>query len=726
MLLGSGAVWHGSHATLALLVVWLHALPLSVIVSGRPLDSPLPWDLAFEKANALVAKMTSDEKYSLMHGIGWWRIPVLGKGPPRKWWYGGNTRAIPRFGIPSLNMNDAGAGFRDQWTDNAGTSTCWPSLLALASTWNTVTVRAFAEALGDEFKAKGANVMLGPTIDVHRVARGGRNFESLTGDDPYLGARLTKVYIEGIQSRGVAAVMKHWIFNNQETNRGSYSSIVDDKTANEIYYAPFRAAIDAGVSAAMCSYNQVGGVHSCSNERYLKVLKEELGFRGFVMSDWYATHTTSVEQGLDQEMPASEHFSPKSLAQVSPSLINASASRIVAAMYRLNLLYSMQCSPPHCADVERKNVSTEAHRKLAHAIATESVVLLKNVDKVLPITSDAVKTIAVVGSPAVAKPKENPLHLHLFPLGDYYSGGGSSHVTPAYVITPLDGIKQRAAVAGIKVISSATDSIPSATAAASQADVTIVVAATTSTETWDRKSLSLDNGADALIRAVTVKAKRTVVLMQVPGVVVMPWRDSVFGIATMFLGGQETGSAWASVVFGDHAPTGRLPMMFPASEKDTISPSGESHINYSEGLHTSYRNTNLTAAFPFGHGLTYTTFEYGNASAGKCIDLRSTCVRLPIRNDGKLAGQTTVQLYLEFPSVAGFRTPVLKGFQRTGELAPGASAEVTFRLQKRDVSYWDSAGRWVVAPTLVAHLGESSADLRQTVHLSTGAAEVIV
>jgi len=722
--LGSGTGWHGSHATLALRFAWLRALSLIIFVSGQQFDSPLSWDLAFEKADALVMQMTSEEKYSLMHGIGWWWIPIIRMGPVKKWWYTGNIPAIPRLGVPSLSMNDAGGGFRDHWTANAGSSTCWPSLLALASTWNTGTVRDYAEALGDEFSAKGANMILGPSIDMHRVARGGRNFESLCGEDPYLGARLTEVYVQGVQSRKVAAVMKHWVFNNQETHRGSYSSIVDDKTANEMYYPPFRAAIDAGVSAAMCSYNQVDGVHSCSNERYMKVLKEELGFRGFVMSDWWATHTTSVEQGLDQELPGSDHFSPESLARVRPTLVNASARRILAAMYRLDLMNSTKCSPPHCKEWLRKNVSTEAHQKLARSIATESVVLLKNVDDVLPITSDKVKTIAVVGSPAVSKPRKNLFFFHVFPYGDYYSGGGSGHVTPAYVVTPLEGIKRRAAVAGIKVISSARNSIRGATAAASKADVTIVVAATTSGETRDRKSLNLDNGANALISAVAKKAKRTVVLMQVPGVVMMPWRDSVFGIATMFLGGQETGSAWASVIFGDHAPTGRLPIMFPAAESDTVSPSQDSHIIYSEGLHTSYRNTNLTAAFPFGHGLTYTTFKYGKASARKCAG--ATCVRLSIWNDGKLTGETTVQLYLEFPPVAGFLTPVLKGFQKTGAIRPGRSSKVTFRLHRNDVSYWDSAGTWVVAPTLVVHLGESSADLRQTIKLSFGGSVVFV
>jgi beta-glucosidase len=274
-------------------------------------------------------------------------------------------------------MQDAAGGFRDAWTFNAGLATCWPSLLAAAATWDVDTVREFAVALGEEFSGKGANAILGPSINVHRVARGGRNFEYLSGEDPYLGARLTEAYVEGVQSKGVAAVMKHWVFNNQETNRHTQSSNVDDRTAWEIYYPPFQAAVEAGVSAAMCSYNQIDGVPACGNEKHLSVLKDKMGFRGFVQSDWYATHSTSIKQGLDQEMPGTgKFFSPKALAKVNASLIDASVRRILAVMYRMDLFNSTKTSAP-AKDFLMKDVRSESHKMLARKTATESVVLLK-------------------------------------------------------------------------------------------------------------------------------------------------------------------------------------------------------------------------------------------------------------------------------------------------------------------------------------------------------------
>ncbi|CAK0877237.1 unnamed protein product, partial [Prorocentrum cordatum] len=284
----------------------------------------------------------------LLTGLGW-------DGDLQKWFYVGNTAPIPELGIPSLNMQDAASGFRTYWTELVGTVTCWPSLLSMAATWDPDAVEMYAQAVGEEFKGKGANGILGPSVDVHRVARNGRNFEYLSGEDPYLGSVLAKAYVRGVQSQGVFAVMKHWIFNSQETNRDYQSSIVDDKTAWELYYPPFQAAVDAGVSAAMCSYNRIGGQYSCANEKTLQtVLKDQMGFKGFIQTDWWAAKAMGMPAGLDQEMPGSHgggpgsdvFFTPEGLASQDPQRVDDAVYRVLSVIYRLQLETSTPCSAP--------------------------------------------------------------------------------------------------------------------------------------------------------------------------------------------------------------------------------------------------------------------------------------------------------------------------------------------------------------------------------------------
>lgn len=764
------------------------ALLLALPCGARGKVTPLPWDEAEAKAKALLDQMEPAEKYSLMRGIGWTastspaepgvpggytRCPMgsftcgadnfecapgctciydacykpaqnqsLLKGQLDKWWYVGNTAPNFRLGIPSLNLQDAAGGFRTYWTELVGTVTCWPSLLSMAATWDVKMVETLAVALGEEHNGKGANGILGPSINVHRVARGGRNFEYLSGEDPYLGAQLTGAYVRGVQSQGVLAVMKHFVLNNQETNRNTESSNVDDQTLWELYYPPFQAAVDAGASAAMCSYNLEDGTYSCSNSKQLQNLKRRMGFKGFVQSDWWATHATSVEAGLDQEMPGTEtFFSPANLAALNQTAVDASVLRILSVMYRLDLFNSTKTSSPS-EEWFMKNVTGAAHRSLALASATESIVLLRNIGGVLPLTyldgTARVQTIAVVGSPAVAQPYDPAAPGAAWQQGDYYSGGGSGHVTASTLalVTPLQGITAKAALLGIQVVAAPSDDHTAAAAAARSADVTIVVAATTSGESLDRASLSLDNDADGLISAVASAARPTVVLVQAPGAVTMPWRDDVGAILTMFLGGQETGSAWAAVLFGDHAPTGRLPIMLPATEQDTILPGTSAVVPYLEGLRTSYRNSDFTAAFPFGHGLTYTTFEFGPMISAACGD--ALCISAPILNTGNVAAKSVAQLYMEFPPVALQPAATLKGFAKTAVLRPGGAETVTFTLTDRDLSYFDTTatsyadgtatpGAWKKVASAVAHLGASSADLRQSLPLILqGAPEVLV
>mmetsp|Transcript_131308 Transcript_131308/g.280838 ORF Transcript_131308/g.280838 Transcript_131308/m.280838 type:complete len:763 (-) Transcript_131308:148-2436(-) len=526
--------------------------------------------------------------------------------------------------------------------------------------------------------------------------------------------------------------MKHWIFNVQETNRGSESSHVDDKTAWELYYPPFQAAVEAGVSAAMCSYNKVDGIYACGSPKQLQeVLKKRMGFQGFVMTDWWALHSTAIGQGVDQEMPGTgqtTYFKPEQLKFSAADVIDNSVERVLSVVYRVGLGKSTKCSPPHCQPFFVKNMTSDAHTALARTLATESIVLLQNRGNTLPLTPDSVKTIAIVGGPAVAKPF-NPngggqgAGGDWF-TGDYYSGGGSGHTVAGYVVTPLDGIRRRAALAGMQVVASPNNDANAAIAAARQADVTIIVAATTSGESRDRPHLHLDHYADDFIAKVAGQSKHTIVLMQIPGAVLMPWRDSVSSILAMFMGGQETGNAWADVLFGDHAPTGRLPIMMPLSVDDTIEPAG-GDVNYIEGMKTSYRNKAFKHTFPFGHGLTYTTFEYEKPVAGLCADGAEgirMCISVHLRNTGRRSAKTIAQLYIAMPADAGHPAPILKGFQKTGIVPPGGTSEVIFRLGLRDLSYYDiGTGTWEEASGVTCSVGESSADIRHSLHIERDA-----
>mmetsp|Transcript_49799 Transcript_49799/g.125440 ORF Transcript_49799/g.125440 Transcript_49799/m.125440 type:complete len:956 (+) Transcript_49799:40-2907(+) len=715
----------------------LEAHAASDNTSSPPMGTEQEWQMLcddsgnFSSVNLTLQMVPEGEKLSLLRGVGWWH-PENGWYTLKKWWYVGNTVAIPRLNVPSLNMQDAAAGFRPTWAEVSGSETVWPSLLSMAATWDPVVVREFAEALGREFKQKGANAILGPSVNVHRVARNGRNFEYLSGEDPFLGSQLVKAYVQGIQSQGVIAVMKHWVFNQQETNRGSENSIVDDKTAWELYYPPFQAAVDAGVSAAMCSYNKVDGIYSCSNGKQLQILREKMGFKGFVQSDWWATHSTSVHAGLDQEMPGigsgrfqhEAFFSADRLEAADQEAVDEAAKRILAAIYRMNISDDTQCTPPHCKDWFLKNVSTPAHVSLARSAAAKSVVLLQNEHAVLPLTASRVSTIAIIGAAANASsfdPNGQGQGYGDWATGDYYSGGGSGHMQGA-VVTPLDGLAQRAQELGINVIVSATNDATAGAAAARSADIAIVVAGTTSGESRDRPDLHLDQGADNLIEAVQEAAVRTVVLVQAPGAVVMPWRSSVDGILIMFLGGQETGNAWSDIVFGDQVPTGRLPIMLPETEGDSIPVETEEMITYSEGMNTSYRSDGFRAAYPFGHGLTYTTFEYSSPINVSMCGQTEACkfrVHVNVKNTGNRTAPTIVQLYLQSPAEACHPKPLLKGFQKTADVEPNATEEVAFELMERDLSYYDAVGaRWVMANgTFVAHVGESSADIRQAENL---------
>jgi len=642
----------------------------------------------------------------------------------------GTVAPIQRLGVPALRLQDASGGFRPTGPDEYGTVTSWPSMLTLAASWDETMVERVAAAIAREFKGKGANVLLGPGLNVHRTPYGGRNWEYLSGEDPYLGARLAPVYVQSVQNEGVMAVIKHFAFNEQETERNSEDSVVSERVAWELYYPPFEAAIKAGAGAVMCSYNKVDSGYACGNPTLLRDdLKGRMGFSGFVMSDWGAVHgTNAIEGGMDMEQPSANFFQPGKLNDVDSDAVRDAARRVLASIYHLRIDENPGCELP-CAKERSTNQRTATHLQLAEDAAAAGVVLLQN-KGVLPLDPNRVKTLAVLGAAATAQDTQNT-----WGPGSPYSGGGSGHVPAPHVVTPLQGIRERAKQAGISVVTEHThmehlSRKPTATEAASRrlrgaakavedADVVVVVGATTATESADRFNLALDDGADALIAQVS-KTKTTVVLLEVPGAVLTPWRDQTAAIACLFIGGERTGSAWASVLFGDVVPAGKLPITFPASLVGTLRPEHNT-VAYEEGLLTSYRSPSLRAAFPFGHGLSYTTFVY---SEPRFVDSNCgarICVSVLISNSGHARGAEVVQAYLSFSSVPGTPELVLRGFKKTSWMNPGDMEEVTFGFTDRDLStYDDQKHGWKQQPNcrIAVHIGASSADVRHVLPFS--------
>jgi len=730
---------------------------------------PLSWEEAERKADAALTQMTDAEKHGFIIGSGWSSWNPLGPDPG---YYTGNTPAVPRLSIPALKMADAANGFRAMGfpfsDDVRGSTTAYPSMLALAATWDPGLVEDVASAIGVEFRGKGANVLLGPSVQVHRTASGGRNFEYLSGEDPYLGAVLTRAYVRGVQGEGVMAVAKHWAFNEQETYRHSGSVTVDERTAFELYYPPFEAAVEEGASGFMCAYNKVNGTYACHSEDLLKRdLKTRLGFRGWVQTDWGALKGNPLAPfaGLDQEMPGNEQILRYDADLYAPNtddtkrvreVVTGAARRFLATIYRMRLDEDyakggeLSCTPPNCVAERMSDQRSWEHQRLAGSAATKSVVLLKN-NGILPLNSSSIRKIALLGFTADLTGNYLPSFFRNLP----YFGFGSGMVMPHSVLTPLKAIQDEAGRMGVEVLSPqrfptaacirhpCAEDLAAAVEVASQADVIIINDAISSGEGADRNSelnemipdfgfgfslpmLSyMKNQTDLelrwtgpLVSAVASLKKPIVVLMQTPGAVTMPWLSEVDAVANLFLAGEQTGHAWASMLFGSVSPEGKLPIMMPATINDTILPAQEMTYEYTEKLFTSYRNPSLKAAFPFGHGLSYTTFEFGTVSVVRGSHCAvEVCARLTVTNTGKRAGREVVQAYLEFSQAKDTPARVLRGFFKTRLLEAGDAQEVLFNFTQRDYSIYQVGTGWVAQDAVLAHVGSSSIDIRQVVEL---------
>jgi beta-glucosidase len=638
-------------------------------------------------------------------------------------------------------MNDGPQGFRDN--QHPETTTAWPSGLTMAASWDRDALYEWGAGQGREFYAKGSNVQLGPGVCVARVPRNGRNFEYLSGEDPFLGYVLVQPAIRGIQSQKVVANAKHYVLNNQETARMSVSAEADERTRFEMYYPPFEGAIEADVGSFMCGYNKINGDWSCENPVTLKHdLKETLGFKGYVMSDWGATHSTSLMRGLDMEMPSANFMNPELIkpameaGTITEDGINDAVRRIFRPMFSVGVMDE----PVSAWDWKKleKNVTNDASLTSARHLAAISTVLLKNSNDILPLTSG--KKLAVLGFAGA---------------NAVVHGGGSGSVVPSFVATPIDGIKAAAGPSATVNFDNGTD-IKAAAALAASADYAIIFAGTLSHEGGDRDSLSLDDGCDldqygqcggnahkqnALIEAVAKANQNTIVVLSVPGAVVMPWATKVAAILTNFMPGQQAGNAIADVLFGKVNPSAKLPITFPNGENDMElsqaqwpglpDPKNPTYAYYSEKLLVGYRfydahNISFTTGYPFGHGLSFTSFKYADLALKASHSNGSVSVRFSVTNSGKVPGAEVAQLYIAFPASAGEPPLQLKGFHKTKVLAAGSQEMVEMQLRKRDLSIWDEKSHsWKVeAGRFTFHVGSSSRDLRLKAAIEVSSASV--
>lgn len=624
--------------------------------------------------------------------------------------YIGNVAAVAAESIPALDLEDGPAGVADHTTQ----VTVFPAPITIAASWDPTLAQALAEASGAEQAAKGTNIVLGPMMNMDRVPLAGRNFEGF-GEDPVLSAAMATAVVVGIQNQGLIATAKHFVGNEQETNRMTISSLVDDRTLREIYVPPFAASVQAGVGAVMCSYNQVNGTFACENSATLThLLKGELGFKGFVMSDWGATHSTvaSANAALDMEMPDSEYFgaplaSAVAAGTVPDSRVDDMVRRILTSMFAAGLF-----DRPPSGSIDA-NVQSQAHTDLARSAAAQSTVLLSNEGSPLPLDTATIRSIAVIGSAADPSP--------------IFQGLGSSMVTvtAGNVRTPRQGIATRAGP-GVTVgfATGASPPFDGATSLAHDSDVAIVVVGVTSSEGSDRTTLSLPDPDDALVSAVARSNPKTIVVVYAPAQILMPWAHQVAAILFSGLPGQEEGDALADVLFGDVNPSGKLPMTianaatdYPANTAAQF-PGVDDEVMYSEGFLIGYRSFDargVTPLFPFGHGLSYTTFGYANLAISPSTTSPSggVVVSLDVRNQGQRAGAEVVQFYLGLPAETSEPPLQLKGFQKVS-LAPGATQHVTFTVDSTATAFW-SAGRQsatVYPGTYSVAVGSSSRDLR--------------
>lgn len=648
---------------------------------------------------ALVSKMTLEEKAGLCSGLDFW-----------------HTKPVERLAIPSVMVSDGPHGLRkqDEKVDHLGINdsikaVCMPAACATAASFDRSLIRKMGESIGSSCQHEKLSVVLGPAVNIKRSPLCGRNFEYLS-EDPYLAGEMAAAYINGVQSKNVGTSIKHFAANNQEHRRMSSSSNVDERTLREIYFPAFETAVKKSHPwTVMCSYNRINGVYASENKWLLTdVLRDEWGFDGYVMSDWGAVsdRVKGVAAGLDLEMPSSGGINDKKIVEAVRSgkldekKVDLCCERILNIVYR----YIENAAPETPWD-------KEADHMLSADIASECMVLLKNND-ILPLSKT--DSIAFIGEFA-KKPR--------------YQGGGSSHINSFKVTSALDAAEglNVTYARGYDVANdvASDEMIAEAVKAAKQAKVAVVFAGlpdSYESEGYDRSHMELPKCQNMLIEAVAASNPNTVVVLHNGSPVEMPWIDDVKGVLEAYLGGQAVGLAVVRILFGDVNPSGHLAETFPKKLSDNPSYlfyGGEGdNVDYREGIFVGYRyydKKEEDVLFPFGYGLSYTTFKFSDIrlSSNEISDTDELKVTVKVENTGKVAGKTVVQLYVGDVSSSVIR-PIreLKGFEKIA-LEPGESKDVTFTLSKRAFAYWnqDISDWYVETGDFKIEIGQSSKDI---------------
>ena len=728
-------------------LVFAAVLPLSAQQKPVYLDESKPIE---ERVEDALPRLTLKEKIALVHAQSKF-----------------SSAGVPRLGIPEFWMTDGPHGVRpevlwDEW-DQAGwtndSCVAFPALTCLAATWNPEMSLLYGQSIGEEARYRNKTVLLGPGVNIYRTPLNGRNFEYM-GEDPYLSAHMVVPYIQGVQQNGVAACVKHFALNNHEVNRHTTNVIVDDRALYEIYLPAFKAAVQEGKAwAIMGSYNLYKGQHCCHNQYLLNdILKGEWGFDGVVISDWGGAHDTdqAITNGLDMEFGswtnglsngASNAYDNYYLAM--PYLQRIQEGKVgtkelddkVRRILRLAFRTTMNTSRPWGA------ILSPEHYEAARRIGEEGIVLLQNEGGLLPINLDKAKKIAVIG--------ENAIKMMTV-------GGGSSSLKVQREISPLDGIRQRVGnqvevvyargyvgdasgeyngvVTGQNLKDDRTpdELIAEAVKVAADADYVIFIgglnkSANQDCEDTDRAGLGLPYGQDDVIQALA-KVNRNLIVVNISGnAVAMPWVKEVPAIVQDWYLGSEAGSALAAVLVGDVNPSGKLPFTFPVKLEDNAAYAlGEYtgvrsdtviNIKYNESIFVGYRwadkQKKSKPLFAFGHGLSYTTFEYGKPVADAktmSVDGKLT-VKVTVKNTGSREGQEVVQLYIADKKSSLLRPlKELKGFKKI-KLTPGESKEVSFVIDKEALSFFDDTKHaWIAEPgKFEAIIAASAADVKGVV-----------
>ena len=659
----------------------------------------------------IISEMTLEEKTALLSGKDFWHL-----------------KGVERLGIPEIMVTDGPHGLRKQagTSDHLGLNasvpaTAFPTAAATACSFDRDLIYEMGEALGEMCQQEDVAVILGPGTNIKRSPLCGRNFEYFS-EDPYLAGEMAAALILGVQSKNVGTSVKHFAMNNQETRRMSVSVLADERTKREIYLVPFETAIKKGKPwTVMCSYNKIGGVYSSENQWLLNdLLRGEWGFEGMTMTDWGACndHIEGVRAGMDLAMPSLGDSADKQLADavrdgvLDEKYVDEAVERV------LNVIQKFTENRKKDPDFF---LGAQHHQ--ARKIARESAVLLKN-DGVLPLKSKG--KIAFIGAFA-----ETPR----------YQGGGSSHINASEITSALQAVRSVAKVEYAKGYSIDTDQVnpelqAEAVALAKKADVAVLFVGLTDayeSEGYDRSHMRMPENQNALIDAVCAVNDRVVVVLHNGSPVEMPWADKVGGILEMYLGGQAVGGATVDLLFGAVSPSGKLAETFPMHLEDNPSylnfPGNGDQVEYREGIYVGYRwydTRKMPVRWAFGHGLSYTQFEYSNLRVNKEKIAQGEGVRVAIdvKNVGHMGAKEVVQLYVHSAHNGAARPEQeLKGFEKV-YIAPGKTETVEFELNPRAFAYYESAIRdwYVEGGAYEIRIGASSRDIRaaKTIEIEAG------